>query len=198
MDWILASASPRRKELLKEIVPAFEILPSHGEEIVDGNLSPKELVKALAKQKASEVALLPQAKGKIVLGADTVVALQGKILGKPADKEEAFSMISALSGKMHEVYTGVCILCPTSEGGRVAFTEADCTKVYFFELEKEKIFDYIATGSPMDKAGAYGIQDGGLVERIEGSFSNVVGLPTELCKKMVEEVEEYLKYGTRR
>lgn len=198
MDWILASASPRRKELLKEIVPAFEILPSHGEEIVDENLSPKELVKALAKQKASEVALLPQAEGKIVLGADTVVALQGKILGKPADKEEAFSMLSALSGKMHEVYTGVCILCPTNEGGRVAFTEADCTKVYFFELEKEKIFDYIATGSPMDKAGAYGIQDGGLVERIEGSFSNVVGLPTELCKKMVEEVEEYLKYGTRR
>ncbi len=198
MDWILASASPRRKELLKEIVPAFEILPSHGEELVDENLSPEDLVKALAKQKAAEVALLPQAKGKIVLGADTVVALEGKILGKPADQEEAFSMLSTLSGKMHEVYTGVCILYPTNEGGRAEITEADCTKVYFFELEKEKIFDYIATGSPMDKAGAYGIQDGGLVERIEGSFSNVVGLPTELCKKMVKDVEERLKYGTRR
>lgn len=189
MDWILASASPRRKELLAEIVQAFEIIPATGEEIVDGNLTPAELVKSLARQKANEVAQRQEAVGKAVLGADTVVALGNEMLGKPKDKDEAFRMLSALSGKTHEVYTGVCISYPTADGGRKEMVAAACTKVRFFTLTSAQIRAYIATGSPMDKAGAYGIQDGGLVEEIDGSFSNVVGLPVELCKQMIREIE---------
>ena len=192
MDWILASASPRRKELLAEVIEKFEILPSCGEEIVEGEPTPEELVKALARQKASEVALRKEAAGKAVLGADTVVSLGGKILGKPTDEEDAFRMLSALSGKMHEVYTGVCMLYPKRDGLREELLAAACTKVRFLPLTKEKIRAYIATGSPMDKAGAYGIQDGGLVEGIDGSFSNVVGLPVELCKEMLESIREKL------
>ena len=183
MEFVLASASPRRKELLKEIVECFEILPAKGEENCNC-ACPKKLVKALAKQKAEEVFSSLNSKEKIVLGADTVVALDGKILGKPTDKADAFAMLSALSGKKHEVYTGVCMLSP--EGKELC--RAACTKVRFLPLTDEAIEAYIATGSPMDKAGAYGIQDGGLVEGIEGSFSNVVGLPVELCKEMIKDL----------
>lgn len=189
MEWILASASPRRRELLAELITTFEILPAKGEENAPKGLSPEALVKALARQKAAEVAALPQAKGKAVLGSDTVVALDGKILGKPADEREATEMLSALSGRAHEVYTGVCILYPT-ERGIQEHVEADCTKVHFNSLSKEQIASYVATGSPMDKAGGYGIQDGGLVERIEGSFSNVVGLPLELVADMLKRIEK--------
>ena len=185
MEWILASASPRRKELLKEIIDTFEIVPAKGEEEANGAQTVAELVRALATQKAKEVASLPVAAGKAVLGADTVVALDGKVLGKPKDQDDARQMLRALSGKTHEVYTGVCIVLPCGEI-RVA---ADCTKVVFEELSDEAISAYIATGSPMDKAGAYGIQDGGLVKTIRGSYSNVVGLPVELLKKILNEIE---------
>lgn len=189
MEWILASASPRRKELLAELITSFEIIPAKGEENAPSKLSPKELVKALAKQKASEVAALPQAKGKAVLGSDTVVALDGKILGKPATQEEATAMLTALSGRAHEVYTGVCIVYPSALGEK-EIVEADCTRVHFNRLTDEEIAAYVATGSPMDKAGAYGIQDGGLVEKIEGSFSNVVGLPLELLGRLLQKIAE--------
>ena len=189
MEWILASASPRRKELLAELITNFEIIPAKGEENAPSNLSPQELVKALARQKAVEVASLPQAKGKAVLGSDTVVALDGKILGKPATKEDATAMLTVLSGRAHEVYTGVCIVYPAALGKK-ELVEADCTRVHFNCLTKEQIAAYVATGSPMDKAGAYGIQDGGLVERIEGSFSNVVGLPLELVSRLLQKIEE--------
>ncbi|MBQ3221006.1 MAG: septum formation protein Maf [Clostridia bacterium] len=182
MDWILASASPRRKELLGEVIEKFEIVPAQGEEYAEEGLPPNRLVCALAEQKASEVASLPLAKGKAVLGADTVVALEGEVLGKPKDEADAARMLKMLSGRAHEVYTGVCVIFPDG----TKRVEADCTKVYFLPLDEAKISAYIATGSPMDKAGAYGIQDGGLVERIEGSFSNVVGLPVELCKRLTE------------
>ena len=189
MEWILASASPRRKELFAELVEKFEIIPAQGEERADGTLSPEELVKALAEQKAAEVAALPQAKGKAVLGSDTVVALDGEVLGKPRDKEDAMRMLCALSGRTHEVFTGVCIIYP--KGRDVSkITAAACTKVRFLPLTKEKIAAYVATGSPMDKAGAYGIQDGDLVEKIDGSFSNVVGLPLELCKELIGRIEK--------
>ena len=178
---ILASASPRRKEILGEIVEEFEIIPAKGEEDAKGAVTPEAVVKALAEQKAREVASMPCAKGKTVLGADTVVALDGEILGKPKDEADAYRMLSALSGRTHEVYTGVCVVSPTGE----VRTEADCTKVRFCALTEEAIRAYIRTGSPMDKAGAYGIQDGGLVESIDGSFTNVVGLPKELCIKMI-------------
>ena len=190
MNWILASASPRRKELLAEIVREFEIIPATGEEIVNGDLTPEELVKSLALQKANEVAQRNEATGKVVLGADTVVALGNEVLGKPKDESDAFRMLSALSGKTHEVYTGVCISYETADGVRKEKVSSACTKVRFFALTDEQIRAYIATGSPMDKAGAYGIQDGGLVEAIDGSFSNVVGLPVELCKQMAREIEE--------
>lgn len=189
MEWILASASPRRRELLAELIERFEIIPARGEERADGTLPPAKLVQALAERKATEVAALPAAKGKAVLGADTVVALSGEVLGKPRDEEDAARMLRALSGRTHEVFTGVCILYP--KGGRTEKrTAAACTKVRFLPLSEEKIAAYVATGSPMDKAGAYGIQDGDLVEGIDGSFSNVVGLPLELCKELIDRIEK--------
>ena len=169
---ILASRSPRRKELLKELCPAFEVCPALGEEKTDFSLPACEVVKSLAFHKAKEVAALPSSLGAAVLGADTVVALDGRILGKPKDEEDAFEMLSALSGRVHEVFTGVCLLCPAGDAKeKTAFIRA-----------------YIASGSPMDKAGAYGIQDGGLVRRIEGSYSNVVGLPLELLGEMLKDL----------
>ena len=188
MDWILASASPRRKELLAELIDTFEVIPAKGEEVVEGNPTPEELVKMLATQKATEIANKAECVGKAVLGSDTVVALDGKILGKPKDEADAVAMLQALSGRSHEVYTGVCMIYPTATD-RKTMVEAACTRVYFLPLTDEEIKAYVATGSPMDKAGAYGIQDGGLVEKIEGSFSNVVGLPLELCKEMLGRIE---------
>ncbi|MFQ9423675.1 MAG: Maf family protein [Christensenellaceae bacterium] len=182
MDWILASASPRRKELLRELLPSFGVIPARGEEYADLSLPPEEVVKRLAAHKAEEVALLPEARGKAVLGADTVVALGGKILGKPKDEAEALCMLKALSGRVHEVFTGVCVILP--DGKRSV--RAARTEVEFETLSDEKLEAYIATGSPMDKAGGYGIQDGGLVKRISGSYTNVVGLPLELCGEMLE------------
>jgi len=184
MEWILASASPRRKQLFGEIVETFEIIPATGEE--DGRgLTGAKLVEALATQKAEEVAALPQAKNKGVLGADTIVCLDEKVLGKPKTEEEAVQMLSNLSARVHEVYTGVCLILPTGE--KQVFS--DCAKVRFKELTNEQIKAYVATGSPMDKAGAYGIQDSGFVEEIVGSYSCVVGLPIELCK---EKITPYL------
>ena len=188
MEWILASASPRRKELFAELVKQFEILPSHAEEVVEGRPTPAELVQQLACLKAREVALRQEAQGKAVLGSDTIVALAGVVLGKPKDEADAFAMLSALSGKTHEVYTGVCMNYPTAQGDRKELVDVDCTKVTFVSLSEEEIWAYIATGSPMDKAGAYGIQDGGLVKEIQGSYSNVVGFPLELCKEMIKKI----------
>ena len=187
IKWILASASPRRKELFAELVEEFEILPSTAEEVVEGTPTPMELVQKLACLKAREVSLREERVGKAVLGADTVVALDGKVFGKPKDEEDAFRMLSALSGKTHEVCTGVCMRFLKESGEWVELVDSASTKVHFASLTKEEILAYIATGSPMDKAGAYGIQDGGLVDKIEGSFSNVVGLPGELCKEMLTQ-----------
>ena len=186
MEWILASASPRRRELLGELIENFEIIPAKGEETAPECCTVEELVKTLARQKAEEVASLPCAAGKAVLGADTVVALNGTVLGKPKDEADAIAMLSALSGNVHEVYTGVCVCFPKENGTREIVTKAERTEVVFETLSKEQIEAYVATGSPMDKAGAYGIQDGGLVKKIIGSFSNVVGLPIELCETMIK------------
>lgn len=184
MEWILASASPRRKELLKELINTFEILPANGEETCRG-LTGARLVETLAAQKAMEVASRPEAKGKAVLGADTIVCLDGEVLGKPKDEADAKRMLSALSGREHEVFTGVYISYP-EKGERKTLVASDCTRVRFKTLSEEKIEAYIKTGSPMDKAGAYGIQDGGLVRSIDGSLSNVIGLPIELCKRLMD------------
>lgn len=185
----MASASPRRKELLAKLIEKFDVIVARGEEKTTGCPMPEALVKQLAFQKAEEVFQKAEAKGKAVIGSDTVVALDGKILGKPKDEEEAFSMLSSLSGRTHEVFTGVCILYPDKKGNKGVCVAADCTRVVFETLTPEQITAYIATGSPMDKAGAYGIQDGGLVKEIQGSFSNVVGFPLELCQEMIEKIQ---------
>lgn len=188
----MASASPRRKELLAELIKDFFIVPSQADEGVDGDPSAKKLVKILAERKAAEVALRAESAGKMVLGSDTVVALCGKVLGKPRDEADAARMLRALSGRKHAVYTGVCIAW-TEQGKLRAICGVAKTDVYFNALTEEQIAEYIASGSPMDKAGAYGIQDGGLVEKIKGSFSNVVGLPLELCKKLIRRAEKRVK-----
>ena len=180
----MASASPRRKQLFRELVKDFEILPAVGEERVDATLSPDAQCRLLARDKAREIA--DKNKGKFVLGADTVVAIDGIVLGKPKDEADAKRMLKLLSGRTHEVFTGVCIVAPD---GR-EFSAVEGTQVRFFALDDAFIDGYVAGGSPMDKAGAYGIQDGGLVEEICGSYNNVVGLPTELLERMIGEIEK--------
>ena len=188
MQYVLASASPRRKQLLAELISEFEIIPSQADESAE-NLSPRALVCELAERKAKEVALRAENEGKIVIGSDTVVAFGEKVLGKPTDAQDAFRMLNMLSGKAHAVYTGVCLAY--NAGGELrVMTAADKTAVHFETLDENWIWEYVRGGSPMDKAGAYGIQDGGLVKRIEGSYTNVVGFPVELVKVLLKNAEK--------
>lgn len=187
MKWILASASPRRRELLAELIDEFEVIPSLADENLEGDFTPETLVKALAELKAKEVALRPENAGKAVIGSDTVVAFDGEVLGKPKDAADAFRMLKLLSGKAHAVYTGVCIARMDIDGYHARVC-AEKTDVYFEELSDEWIQEYIRGGSPMDKAGAYGIQDGGLVKKIEGSYTNVVGFPVEIAQEMIKDI----------
>ena len=171
-SFILASASPRRKALLEQAGYQFEIIPSTCEETVPQGLSAKDTVEGLAYQKALDVySLHPDA---YVLGADTVVCFDGKILGKPHDAAEAARMLKMLSGQTHEVRTGFALL-----GKGVEFVSSEAAMVTFFHLSDAQIQNYIATGEPMDKAGAYGIQGKGavLVRSVLGDYFNVVGLP---------------------
>ncbi len=177
---ILASGSPRRRELLALAGFDFEVIVSEVEERVDSSLSPEELVISLAEQKAAAVALsYPE---RTVIGADTVVALGDKILGKPQDEENAAEMLRALSGKIHNVFTGVCIF--ENSKSRCFFEK---TQVEFYPLSNEEIAEYIASGEPMDKAGAYGIQGRGcvLIKGISGDYFNVVGFPvSKFCREI--------------
>ena len=177
---ILASASPRRKELLALAGFEFDVVTSSVDEIIDPELKPHELVVSLASQKAKAVA--SKHTDKTVIGADTVVVLDGKVLGKPKNEQDAVDMLKALSGNIHEVYTGVYLVNGGKEKG---FYE--CTKVKFCTLSDEQISAYVATGEPMDKAGSYGIQGKGcmLVEGIEGDYFNVVGFPvSRFCREL--------------
>ena len=177
MSIILASASPRRRELMQMLgVKDLKVIPAVGEEKADRSLPPDELVKALASHKAREVAEKRE-KGDIVVAADTIVWHDGQVYGKPHTEAEAAGMLRELSGDTHEVYTGVCVL----QGGR-ELQAAERSLVRFRALSDAEIAAYIATGEPMDKAGAYGIQGMGslFVEGIEGDYFNVVGLP--LCR----------------
>ncbi len=172
MLFLLASNSPRRRELLHEITHEFRVEPSLFEESAKG-LSAYETVRLFARGKAEEV--LSRFPHALVLGADTVVSLDGEILGKPKGEEDARRMLTRLSGREHEVLTGVCLISEKFIEERVATTH-----VRFNLLKTELIEAYVRSGLPLDKAGAYGIQDGyPLVESIEGSYSNVVGLPIE-------------------
>lgn len=172
MDIILASASPRRKELLNLAGLAYRVVPSTCEEILPPNITPDEAVKSLAEQKCEDV--FSKNPNAVVIAADTLVALNGNKLGKPKSKEEAFQMLRSLSGSIHTVYTGVCIM---KQGKKTVFCAA--SNVEFYPLSDDEINDYIATGEPMDKAGAYGIQGRGslLVKSISGDYFNIVGLP---------------------
>lgn len=177
MRLILASASPRRRELLQQIQMEFTVLPAKGEEKITKKL-PQEVVMELSRQKALEVAGCPEVRREdaLVLGADTVVVYQGRILGKPKDEQEALSMLKTLSGNTHEVYTGVTLL-DVQTGEKNSFFER--TAVTMYPVSEKEIRAYIATGEPMDKAGAYGIQGIGakFIRSIEGDYNNVVGLP---------------------
>lgn len=170
---ILASQSPRRRELLAFISPDFRVIPAVGEESISEGMAPEQAVKLLALQKAREI--FAEQMGEIIIAADTVVSIDGAILGKPNNKTHAANMLRMLSGNFHNVYTGVCVIF--GNGEMELFCEE--TRVEFYPLSDKDINDYIATGEPMDKAGAYGIQGKGalLVKRIEGDFYNVMGLP---------------------
>ena len=175
---ILASGSPRRRELLEQIGIPFEVVTSNAAEVTSA-VQPDEIVKELSKIKAEAVAQICKEKGElyqeaVILGADTIVYHNGKVLGKPKSEEDAYSMIESLAGKEHFVYTGVTILTPNKQ---ICFAEA--VKVSVYEMSAEEIKSYIATGEPMDKAGAYGIQGrfAAFVKGISGDYNAVVGLP---------------------
>ena len=174
MGIVLASRSPRRRQLLEQMgLRDFRIVCSDADETASPGLTPPALVEALSARKAAAVQHAAAA-GDLIIAADTVVALDGRVLGKPADGPDAFAMLSALSGRRHQVYTGLTVVC-----GAQRLTEHEVTAVTFRSLSSAEICAYIATGEPMDKAGAYGIQGRGalFVEGIEGDYYNVMGLP---------------------
>ena len=177
-SFILASGSPRRKELVGYMGVPFEIITADAEELKEGN--PEELVMENARRKAAAVAA--GHPGRVVLGADTIVYWHGQVLGKPRNEAEAVQMLRGLQGDRHTVYTGVCVI---SENG--ADTRCDASEVQFVPLTDAEIVTYVRTGEPMDKAGAYALQGrGGMyVSRIEGSYSNVIGLPMSLAREML-------------
>lgn len=201
---ILASASPRRRELLHLITPSYDLASSSAEEQI--HISKETPVRKvpllLAAAKARDVA--EKNPGKVVIGADTVVIdPEGEILGKPLDEADAAHMLRLLSGKTHQVVTGVCLYYQPpkpslpEKSSPLSESFAEITDVTFYPLSEEEIKDYVATGEPMDKAGAYGIQGAGsvLVEGIRGDFFNVVGLPVARLKRVlsrfIQSVEEY-------
>jgi len=171
----LASRSPRRKKLLQQMNLEFKVISVEIDESRQGNESPLKMVKRLAAEKLAEAR--KSIDEGIIITADTTVVLDGEILGKPGNENEAKEMLSILSGKIHTVYTGFAV-CNTKKGKTIVDYEK--TKVTFRELEKKEIQDYVKTRSPMDKAGAYGIQDdfgAVFVKKINGDYYNVVGLP---------------------
>lgn len=174
---ILASASPRRKELLEQIGLSFQIEPARGEEHIT-SVIPREVVEELSYQKAMEVARLHKEEDTLILGADTIVVYEDKIMGKPADEEEAREMLRKLSGKTHCVFTGVTAVLWENQKKTVR-TFSEKTEVTFYPMSEEEIMLYVKTREPMDKAGAYGIQGIGakFIQAIHGDYNNVVGLP---------------------
>jgi septum formation protein len=185
---ILASASPRRRELLKATGIEYMLAPKFEcDEVYPAAIAVEDVAPYLSRLKSLAY---PTSLGHndILVTADTTVVLDGEVLGKPKDEQDAVRMLTSLSGRTHEVYTGVCIVYPKKDGVKIV-TDFARTEVVFHTLTKRQIHDYVKTGSPMDKAGAYGIQDGGLVKEINGSFSNVVGLPVELCRAMMEKIK---------
>ena len=193
MKYILASQSPRRRELLGMLGITFDIEPATGEERQVGT-TPQEIVQNLASAKASEIATHHTGEDVTVIGADTIVVCVGEILGKPKDRADMERMIRMLSGCTHEVYTGVAI-CRAS--GDVSGTDgirtfAECTRVHFYPMSEEEIAAYVAHSDGMDKAGAYGIQSDAAIyiSGIEGDYQNVVGLPVARLYHELREMAE--------
>lgn len=205
---ILASGSPRRRELLNRAGISFTVRASRAEEDFTGS-GPAEMVEELSKRKAKAVAeeiLLEQGtdasaaeagRSFIVLGADTVVSVDGRILGKPADEEEACEMIRSIGGRAHEVYTGVCLIRigaegPGKKGLRILELRnfSECTQVHVVPMSEREIRDYVACGESMDKAGAYAIQGafGQYIDRFEGDYENVIGLPLQRVLSALSEM----------
>lgn len=190
-EFILASASPRRKELLGLITEKFDVVVSDADEDTVSKDIPVTLyVQELSLLKASATAkAVLKRKNAVIIAADTIVTLDGEILGKPTDEDSAYEMLSSLSGRVHEVYTGYCIM-RISDGKTVCNSVR--TEVEFKELTEQKIRGYIATNEPMDKAGAYGIQGFGskLIKGIKGDYFNVVGLPVSaICDTLEKEFD---------
>lgn len=193
MRIILASKSPRRKEILDNIGVKYEIVESNFEETMDVSKSPEDIVRYLAYKKAEDVA--SRIKGEaLVIGADTLVVYNSQMLGKPKDNEDAFKMLKMLSGKWHSVYTGICVMNSSSWEYSVDY---ECSRVKIRELSDKNILNYIECGEPSDKAGSYAIQGRGslLVEKIEGCYFNVVGLPVfKLSKVLCDFGIDLLKF----
>lgn len=183
IKYLLASQSPRRAELMKYITDEFEILPSDCDETVPDGIEPEEIPELLAARKALSVSRLK--KDRLVIGCDTVVIIDGVILGKPHTPDRAISMLKTLSGRTHTVVSGVCICY---KGKTISFSQK--TLVSFYELFEEEIRDYVQSCKPLDKAGAYGIQDkGGLfVREISGDYYNIVGLPVARLKREIDKL----------
>lgn len=185
---ILASGSPRRRELLTQIGISFEVVKAEGEEKITTD-DPEEAVKELAMQKAQEVA--GRVDADVVIGADTVVAVDGEIMGKPKDPEDAVRMIHRIQGRDHEVLTGVAVILKKGEvETTINFAETTC--VHVFPMTEEEIQAYVASKEPMDKAGAYGIQGlfAAYVSGIEGDYNNVVGLPVGRLYQEVKAIAD--------
>ncbi len=185
MDIVLKSSSPRRKDLLTEMGYEFEIKVFDVDETMDSNLDPLSNVKLLGLKKASVNKDLDY--GKVLIGCDTIVVLDNKIYGKPKDEKDAYNMLKSLSGKMHIVASGLAVIYKDK-----VFNDVVVSKVFFKELSDKDIYDYIKTGECFGKAGAYAIQGIGkcLVDHYEGSLNNIIGLPTELLKEYLGEINE--------
>ena len=196
MELILASASPRRAELMRMCGYEFTVIPSAADESEVKAEEPSELVERLSLLKAERVmaSLSPERRrGAVVIGSDTVVVLDGHILGKPRSQQEAAAMLRAERGRVNTVYTGLTVIRMVNENGldRIeASSVSDEAYVHFLPLSEEEISAYIATGEPMDKAGAYGIQGRSsmFIDRIEGSFFTVVGLPVHLLYRELKRI----------
>ncbi|MBR2279707.1 MAG: septum formation protein Maf [Ruminococcus sp.] len=182
MKVILASASPRRQELLKEIFTEFEIMPADVDETLSDKIKAEEAAEYLSRKKAGYIA--ENNRGALVIGSDTTVVTDGVILGKPADKADARRMLNMLSGKTHKVITGVSLYYKEK-----AFSFSEVSKVKFFKLSDKEIEAYLETDEWSDKAGAYGIQGkaGLFVEKINGDYNNVVGLPVARLNRVLKE-----------
>jgi septum formation protein len=187
MPIVLASASPRRQELLQNSGISFVVHPANIDEVQHAREDATAFAERMARDKARAIRAL--APGGLILGADTIVVAGDQILGKPSNTEDAARMLRLLSGRQHFVITGVCLLGTDSQERDFEDLRSEKTAVHFMPLSAAEIRDYVATGEPMDKAGAYAIQGGASrwISKIEGDYNNVVGLPVELVWRMLRE-----------